>query len=128
MFLNINTKLCTQCFFTTGHNKIGGLLRRVNGEITAKIHHWISTLKIGESIQRRQLALQCLNGAITSTDSWQQRYFSPVLNGSGVIMNVHEKMLMYLFCFSSSCSDKMFPAFGFGAQIPPTMQVILCVS
>lgn len=60
MFLNINTKLCTQCFFTTGHNKIGGLLRRVNGEITAKIHHWISTLKIGESIQRRQLALQCL--------------------------------------------------------------------
>lgn len=25
--------------------------------------------------------------------------------------------------FLISCSDKMFPAFGFGAQIPPTWQV-----
>lgn len=25
--------------------------------------------------------------------------------------------------FFISCSDKMFPAFGFGAQIPPTWQV-----
>ena len=27
-----------------------------------------------------------------------------------------------------SHSDKMFPAFGFGAKIPPTMQVIVCVN
>lgn len=25
------------------------------------------------------------------------------------------------------CSDKMFPAFGFGAQIPPTWQVSLAI-
>lgn len=30
---------------------------------------------------------------------------------------------MFTFIFLSLFSDKMFPAFGFGAQIPPAMQV-----
>lgn len=30
------------------------------------------------------------------------------------------QMLFFFFCL---CSDKMFPAFGFGAQIPPNWQV-----
>lgn len=30
---------------------------------------------------------------------------------------------MFTFIFLSLFSDKMFPAFGFGAQVPPTMQV-----
>ena len=62
-------------------------------------------------------------------DSKVQSHFMPplksFLHSNNVVSTRHFTLCM---CVCLLLSDKMFPAFGFGAQVPPEWQVSTCVT